>query len=176
MSILRRIAVLERSSMKSEGWRSNGIVVMDATTSAPTKPSSMTTDTIMYNIIRSQTGDLAEIEMILQWAGAGGSAAGSGDYLFGMPAGLKIDGTKLAFYTPLEAGAGGFVSTNIVGFGIFNQAATALDTKVIAFDADNVRLFINAEASGSNGAIASSHAPFTTANQGYYLRFTVPIL
>lgn len=71
---------------------SAGVLVIGATTTAPTKGTT-TSDSVTY----VRVGEFAFITYLYVQTGAG--TAGSGDYLISLPAGLSADTAKIPAYT-----------------------------------------------------------------------------
>ncbi len=190
ISNLNRIKLLATATSVSENvvfsgeagteWTtdSNGVQI-SATTTAPTKATSPNLDKARWTRV-SGSGN-AKVRLEYFDADGTGAAAGSGDYLFKMPSGLKIDTTKLTVWTDVE-GAGNYQSKGTV-IGTFqgNWAGirNAIGT-VFAYDADYVRVAIlmwdGTPALQGTGVLSSGLNPINTHGHSLFLDFEVPIL
>src|SRR5690606_26148229 len=68
-----------------------------------------------------------------------GANAGSGDYLFALPPGDRIDTTKVTAYATVE-GAGIWKSDNVVGHGTTSAVNSSGNVAVVVYDETHVRL------------------------------------
>jgi hypothetical protein len=151
------------SSPAMSDWQDGGAITITATTTNPTKGTT-TQDKVWWR----RVGDSAEIRF--EYAQGAGSA-GSGEYLFHLPAGLSIDTTKMKVDSganPYNGGAGS-VSAAIVG-------TTAGSGEVIPYDATRVRLAVYDSATDSYQRIGSGYFALSNASLQIYAVLTVPIV
>lgn len=151
------------SSLTYVPWTSAGAMTVTATTTSPTKGTT-TTDDVSYRVI----GDMLIAKYTLVMTGAG--TAGSGTYLFAMPAGYKIDTTALK-------GVPGSPATNftsMVGYGHAEGGGTGFAFIVEVYDED--RLFVRAwYSSGSPGDASLMDDSFFSFAQVRNWSFTINV-
>jgi hypothetical protein len=167
--------ILDLPIPNMSGWINAGSFQIGATTTAPTYgTATITTNTIWYR----QVGDSAEIRWEFQKTANGTATAGSGQYLFPMPAGLVIDVNKLKADTAVTVANQANPQDNTVGhFAVFTTAASFVGG-VTVYDANNVKCqgsdtVVN---NASIGGISSGFAAITNAAIGYGITVTVPIV
>lgn len=72
-------------------WTNAGTVQsvgISATTTAPTLPTTTTRNQVLYRQLGPKTW---QVMVVMEWSSATGATAGSGDYLFTLPNGLRFD-------------------------------------------------------------------------------------
>ena len=149
-------------------WVSDGVTVIGATTTAPTKGSVQTVDRLMW--MRDGQNLIGRIEF--RQTNATGSAAGTGDYLFkAVPTGAAIDTSFVTVYTTVE-GSGGWTANSSVGLG-FNSMTSEGTMNVIPYDTTQVRFSENGDA--TSGFISAGHKNLTNTNMAYCVTYSVPI-
>ncbi len=134
-----------------------------ATTTAPTKATSPNIDKAMWR----RVGDSMEIVYTYYAVSATGSSAGSGTYLFSIPAGFTIDSTKISISTTESIGLCGNCT-----FYAFGTSQNFGSCKV--YDTGRLMLALDLTAGGGN-PISSTTAAINNANMVYSFRATVPI-
>ena len=147
-------------------WVSAGVITIGATTTPPTKATTRQNDQLWWR----RQGDSAQIRVEYSATSAAGSAAGSGDYLFGLPTGITIDTTKIAVSTVVGTPYDTFSS-----LGIANYSTGSLLTAggIYAYSTSYVRFFTMSAT--QTGVIGSAYGPLTTANLGISAIFTIPV-
>lgn len=151
-------------------WVDAGTVGIGATTTAPTKGSVQSEDKVRWR----RVGDSAHIRMTFRQTNATGSNAGSGDYLFQMPAGLTIDLDKVASYSTVEGWNSSYNNAFSVGNSHWGNGTNEADGIVVVYDSTNVRIF-GIDTTSSAGTVTNLGYPLTGTNQFYTLDFVVPI-
>jgi hypothetical protein len=166
---------LKREIPIQTNWVNAGTLIIDATTTAPTK-GTVATDEVWWR----RVGDSMEVRMSYRHTAAG--SAGSGDYLFKMPPGYQIDVSKLKVNTTVQGnGFGTIVDSNLGYFFGSNGSVGTIQHQggVSVYNADYVRLNGASHATASNsGEIHSSGAVrnMSTTALSYNIFFTVPIV
>lgn len=152
-------------------WIDGGAIQIAATTTNPTKGNDPTVDKFWWR--RDGTDLYGRLEF--KNSTASGSAAGSGDYLFGaVPSGASIDTTKITAYSSVE-GSGNFDNRNAVGTGTLGRVGTASGYFwVTVYDATYVRFFAG-DFSSNAGVVNSAYWNLNNSAQHYAAYFTVPI-
>lgn len=115
-------------------WMDGGAVVITATTSNPTKGTT-TTDKFWWKKV-GEDGDFR-----MEFLETTDGTAGSGDYLFALPAGLQIDTGKITPNSTVVGNASAFSMTGVVGTCTVSSldAASALSGVVVVYDSTHVR-------------------------------------
>lgn len=156
----------------STGWTSAGTMTLSATTTAP----SFGTATIVTNDVQYQRNSTnARVRISYRHTAAGTATAGSGDYLWKMPAGLLIDTNKVKAYSTVEGWNSSFQSDNSVGVCHVGTGANQAFGRVVVYDNDELRCFADDGASNQQGSISSIGFPLTSSGAYYMLDFEVPI-
>lgn len=143
-------------------WIDTGGLVMDSTSSppAPVVPT-VATNRMLWSRCAA-TAVCIRIE--LGFTSATGNNAGSGDYKFKNPAGIKWDASFITFYTTVVGNSAVQAPTNILGGGAGKISSTATNLSVSAYDADYVRIYYSSSAGG--GMLCSAAGvSFATAPQ-----------
>jgi hypothetical protein len=139
-------------------------MVIGATTTAPTKGTTVR-DKAMWR----RVGDTLEMRFDYQQSGAG--SAGSGTYLFPLPAGLSIDPNKIAL------GAAPAIASS-VGTGSCSTSAdfstSGRELTMAAYDANNLMAYI--DLNGTFSMVNSGGNELANANQTYSFTAAVPIV
>ena len=150
-------------------WSSAEAITITGTTTNPTKGNSPTTDKIRW----TRKGANALILMEYKNSTATGSAAGSGDYKFGLPANLTADTTSISLYTTV-LGTTVAQPTSILGTGTVSISTPNVSTcSITLFDSTNFRLIIIG--GGGSGSPGSSNYPLNNSSVTYTAVFEVPI-
>jgi hypothetical protein len=147
-------------------WVDAGVLSITATTSNPTKGT-----TAVDKMWWRRVGDSMEVRFEYRQTVAG--SAGSGDYLFGIPAGYQIDTNKITFYNTVE-GTGAWTTNNIVGNASVSNSTTNAEGSVLAYDSTKVRI-ANVFETGQ-GVVGSAHFQLSSTPIHYAASFKVPIL
>ena len=149
--------------------RDNGALTITGTTSDPTKASTATIDNFFWR----RDGRYLEGTVSYSQPNATGAAAGSGDYVIELPNSLVMDLEFITAYSTVE-GAGGFTTTNVIGYGIGgNQGTNQYPLVAVAHDSTNLRVFIS---ESGNGVWSSAFAPFSIGAVFVFLTIRVPIV
>ena len=148
-----------------------GTITVDAVTSAPTK-GTVAIDRVQY----ARNGDLGFFRYeYKQTAGSGN--AGSGDYLYSLPAGLSFDSSKVNFITTALANLDSIdASYGARGSGSSNASASSSGTGDFIIPYDATRFRIMAVLLFSNAQPHSSvFYQLTDSQIEYAIEFTAPI-
>lgn len=147
-------------------WASYSLVI-GGSTSAPTQGAGATN-----NAFWRRVGDSVSIEFIYFQSSAG--TAGSGQYLFPLPAGLSIDTTKIA----LGSGAGSASAGNIssVGSGNVTNASNQAALIVGIYNSTNLCLFPVGNTAGTMTQVSSANYALSTTLQSMTFTATVPVV
>lgn len=152
-------------------WIDAGAISIDATTTAPTKPSGIDVDKFYWK--REGKDLVCRFEYKQNNTTSG--ADGSGDYLFtAVPSGITIDTSVLAEFSTVQ-GAGTYVTTNNVGSFSGIGATINFVGIVSVYDSTQVRfMFV---ANSGEGAVGSAGGGYITqnANMFYVASFRIPI-
>lgn len=146
-----------------------GPLVVSATTSAPTKGTGIVVDKVWWQ----RRGSRAYVRMEYRHTVAG--AAGSGDYLFKMPANLKIDTNKHTVYTTVEGFNSNFLNNNGLGICQGGNGANQFFGNISVYDQDYVRFVAEDGSSNTQGFIGSAGYQLSTTNVFYVAEFEVYI-
>ncbi len=145
------------------GWIDAGAVTITATTTNPTKPTTMLTDTIRWK----RLGDTALFEIVQNWGSAAGSAAGSGGYRWSLP-------------------------SNMTGVPVLSSDATGTENETAASNVGTSSFIVEASSQAfypahatsttsvgvwapGTGRVGSGHFALNNANMGYTIRFQMKI-
>jgi len=154
-------------------WVDDGAVTITATTTNPTKPTTVDLDKVWWK----RDGSDALIRIEYYAASASGAAAGTGDYLFTLPASLTADTSVIEEYSNLEGGPGAWLIKNQLGtVSSYNPAASGYNYfgAVGLYDSTKVRFFfINSVPEA--GVVGSAFQALTTTDLLYTAEFRVPI-
>jgi hypothetical protein len=146
-------------------WQDGGAVTIEATTTNPTK-GTVLRDKVWWR----RVGDSAEIRF--EYEQSTGGSAGSGDYLWGLPAGLSIDLAKVQNQNgTATANQRGQPAVGVASYA--DGAVGMLVGSVAPYDATRVRLAVLY--SGANNFINSAICDLNNANSKWSATFTVPI-
>jgi hypothetical protein len=138
-------------------------LTIGATTTAPTKGATKAVDYI--NLVDDNSG-WCQVSMMYRHTSAG--TAGSGDYLFSLPAGYKFDTTIHPGYTFVgqnSAADPGMVSHIPGSRGEVNDSATGCYFLVVVYDATRFRLLQESQASWW-GTTSLSRQPIGSGQYG----------
>ncbi len=139
-------------------------MVISATTTAPTKATTPTVDKAYWR----RVGDSMEITYTYHSSTGTGQNAGTGTYLFSLPAGYAIDGTKINISTQ--------GMTGVVGNFSHASSTDFLDGHCYVHDSTNLVAVVSDESSGANSFVSSTFAALVSSQaRTYSLRATVPI-
>lgn len=148
-------------------WITSGTNTITGTTTNPTKGTT-TQDRVRWR----RVGDSAEIQ--LEYKQTTGGSAGSGDYLFAIPAGMTIDSNKIIFNTVIGGGVGGDGTTS--GAAAAGIVATDAGVGIVSvYDTTRVRIIIRNGGTTATAAIGSSFFGLGNANLGISASFRIPI-
>lgn len=153
-------------------WVNAGATTISAITTPPTKGNSPTTDVVFWR----RVGDSAHIRIYYKNSTSTGSAAGSSDYLFGVPASIgtidlaKVVANNSAIGPPAQT------LTNIFVVGTAFVTASPDGGDVSVYNNTYVRV-TGADMAGttSYGCVGSGFSPMSAAAACYALDFVVPI-
>lgn len=153
-----------------------GTITVTAVTSNPTK-GTVAVDRIMG----SRVGNRVMLDYQYQQSGAGSSAAGSGDYLFALPAGMSFDSATITPYSGAIHTTNVGLATSFVGTAIMTQGTRTSVGACYAYSATTFRVwFAGAAVDGGsliNYVISSAQSGFTeAATIGYAFNINAPIL
>lgn len=163
---------------RETGWIDGGGVSFDATTTAPTKPSSPETDTFKWK----RKGSNMIVQQKLFSSSATGGANGSGDYLILLTGEHFIDSSNTTFYATTEGTGGYIMQGSHVGVGEFSWGGIRFaNTFIVPYSSTSVRAFVRAYTDNTGGfqnmgAYGSGFGVFVSANQSFSADFSVPIL
>lgn len=152
-------------------WTDVGATIVTATTTNPTKASTITTDKMYWR----RRGNQAEIRMQYVQSNTTSAAAGSGDYLWQIPNNMTIDTTNMTVFTTVVGGNTAASYTNTMGSASGRFATSQpWNGPVIVYDSSNVRYY--ALASTGLGMISSTTSfNFVSVNFTLVSAFSVPI-
>ncbi len=154
---------------------SYGVNQITATTTAPTKGS-----TVINDVVRAgqASGDHWRIKGEYKQTAAG--AVGSGDYLFLMPNGLQFDPSKTSFYTVLNNGPNQWPSNVALGSATLSNNSFQGTGVVIPYDATHFRIGVIYDNTSGNGydrgIFGAGVLPFNQAVVSFTYDFEAPIL
>jgi hypothetical protein len=154
------------SNYTPQKFSSNQIISVLGSTTNPTKGTVVVDDLSWY-----LNGSMARIKISYRQSVSGTS--GSGDYLFQMPSGLKIDTSALTAYSTIE-GSGGFVTDNAIGTCLISNGTSSMSGMISAYGQDSFRFFGTDDS--SSYCIGSANYHFGSANLTIMADFSVPIL
>lgn len=146
-------------------WISGGAITIGAVTTAPTKGTTRPYDDVRYRRINGTT---YELDYNYSQTGATGAAAGSGQYLFSLPAGITW-GAGVTQTT--SATLATYVTAVIPTTGqVVNAGGQLRLLAVIPYNTTQFRLVAN-DAAGDFAPVASNYYSLTGAGLGYKVRF-----
>jgi len=154
----------------STDWTDAGANTVTATTTNPTKASGITVDKIYWRRI----GKNAEFRVEYAQSNTTSAAAGSGDYLWAIPANMTIDTATITPFTTV-IGVAAATLTNAIGSGNARLNTLSNVVSVVLYDTTKVRFyFINP----TNGGFicSTSGAGFDTANFSVNVTYSVPMV
>jgi hypothetical protein len=155
-------------------WVDRGLITLTAVTANPSKGT-----TSIDKVLMRRVGDSAQF--LYNYAQtAAGASAGTGDYLFSLPAGMSIDTSKIQLVS------GGFIRSGNTRIGSGTVSITTFGTTgnvdVYPYSATQVILYVSgaqdttgAISSAVDEAVGSGVFPTTTVSSSYKFTFTVPI-
>jgi hypothetical protein len=156
-------------------WVDRGLITLTAVTANPSKGT-----TSIDKVLMRRVGDSAQF--LYNYAQtAAGASAGTGDYLFSLPAGMSIDTSKIQLVS------GGFIRSGNTRIGSGTVSITTSGTTgnvdVYPYSATQVILYVSgaqdttgAISSAVDEAVGSGVFPTTTVSSSYKFTFTVPIV
>lgn len=162
-------------------WVDVGSTIITGVSVNPTKGTA----TIVVDKMRwRRVADSMHIRMEYRQTAAGTATSGTGDYLFGIPAGFSIDTSKVTVLGGVTIGSNVFVTANnAVGIASWtgNGAGVQIPSGfVMVYDTTRVRVVgILTQVAGNNSSMqvaGSTGSPLTVANQQFMLDFVVPIV
>jgi len=164
-----------RADQTNWGWTNFGPITITGTTSNPTKA----TTTVYDEFWARRNGENLDISMRYYHTSATGAAAGSGDYLFAIPAatGCQIDSSKVRFYTTVITAGSAFPVTSGRGTITASDNSAQMVGQALLYDATRFRMAGAWSAgSGSNGrgAVVSNSFHLTQGVLSYNADFSVP--
>lgn len=156
-------------------WIDCGVVIIEGTTSNPTKCSAPTIDKCMGRRI----GDTAHLRMNYKAPNATGATAGSGDYIFKIPVSFcpSIDTSKISVNAVVEGWNSSYSNSYTCGTATFGNTATATqgEGNVVVYDSTHVRI-LGVAAGGVYGSPGSGGFNLNLTTIWYSLDFFVPIV
>lgn len=154
-----------------ETWSTKTPVSISATTTAPTKATTTIDDYVRYRKVGPKE---YEVEYKYFTTNSAGAAAGSGEYLFTLPAGLSFDVTENRLYTSNRgAPSWGYQISGAYGLMVYDFNWTSVG--IIPYDATRFRVAatIGGSGAGLSSFVSSSFYAITNLNISYnfYFRF-----
>ncbi len=138
-------------------WVDAGTITIGATTTAPTK-GNVGWDKIYYRRLGGK-----EYEVIYRFNQSAPGSAGSGDYLFTLPAGLQFD-TTLAFQSAVSFNTGGLFYLGSVIPGQIGHVIDGSNGSMIAqplvYNATQFRIIVSQQSIGAGPVLNTNYAPF----------------
>jgi len=147
----------------SSEWEDAGAITIGATTTAPTKPTTVNIDEVKWK--RDGKDLIATYNYYA--ASAAGAAIGSGMYLFQLPSGLQMDSSLVNFRT-VVSGDGPFDTqgATVLGSGFGNDTSPNIFLMdAIAYDTQNFVLsavLVDNTTVNRVGIVGSAENPLTT--------------
>lgn len=149
-----------------------GVTSIGATTTAPTKGTT-SNDLVRYG----RVGDQARF--IYEYRQTAAGSAGSGEYLFTLPANLRFDSNKTTFFTTANSGAGHIQTPSCLGSIAWSDTVNVSQGTgcIIPFDATRFRVLIvyNNGTSPNRGTWGSTLFPISNGAQSFTADFTAYI-
>jgi hypothetical protein len=148
------------------GWTNGGAMTIGATTTAPTL-GTVTGNSVYYRQIGPK-----EYEVVYKYVQTVGGSAGTGDYLFTLPAGLTFN-TTLPFqnaYTAIPGPTPGWLQLMIPGptqGHIMKETTSAAVLQPVVYDSTRFRLVGLYQASTSPAGTAVTNT-WNTISSGFY--------
>lgn len=137
-------------------WALAGPLVIGATTTAPTKPTTVTRDAVYYRQLGPKTW---QVEGVFAYSAVAGATQGVGDYLITLPNGLAFDQTILtqAFNTAAHSTMtyGASLPGSLVRYSTENYAANSI-SGILPYDKNRFRVHLALNVGG--GIWGSTHA------------------
>lgn len=149
-------------------WFNAGVMTITGTGSNPTKPTTPDLDTVYWR----REGNQVFLRYVLQVSSAAGSAAGGGNYLFALPAGITLDTTVIS---PVATAISGAVRSEAVrsmlsGTGFVNVDSTSVtNVSLFAYDTSHFQVW---RLNTLNDAVGATGATLTNAELSYYFEFS----
>lgn len=157
---------------QNTGWIDGGTITIGATTTAPTKGSTLVRDKIFYK----RDGANMIVSFSYEQTGTTGAAAGSGDYLFSIPGGYVVNADNPHDIDGTAYGSGVFKFTSTAGDGFAsNNSGSSYHCQVGLHSTSQVKLFCNTTVDGVEGVIGSGVFPINTSGVTYTAMYTVNI-
>lgn len=154
-----------RSSAQLTAWIDGGATTITATTTNPTK-GTIVRDKVWWR----RVGDTLDMRVEYEQSAAG--TAGSGDYLFALPAGLSFDSTKVELYTGASAAA---LRQGRATVGHAFDGTTWTHLHVVPYDATRFRVgWVHVNGS-SSGFITSAAYTLSNVTVRFGIDIRVPI-
>jgi hypothetical protein len=152
----------------------NQEIVIEATTTNPTKPTTTLTDTIYID----KVNDLAFLKYNLAWNSNAGAVAGSGDYLFKLP---TYNGIQLEFSPEIPFYTGAITTSGSTWYKIWGTGSISHDSSshiqqlgIVPYDSTRFRVHGSSNAASLN-AVSPPYYPLTLNAGNYNFEFFAPI-
>ena len=148
-------------------WTDAGVITIGATTTAPTKPTTPDYDHVFWK----RAGNLAYVRFVFQVSSNAGSAAGSGAYLFTLPAGIAINTAEI---TPVATLYSTAVMSEALKSAVFGTGVLVIDSSLMdhchgyAYSTTELQL-VRSSASTPTG---NTSFAMTGSEFGYYFETT----
>jgi hypothetical protein len=145
-------------------WVDDGAIVINATTTGPTKPTTPDMDKCYWR----RSGNRVFARYVFQVSSAAGSAAGTGNYLVSWPASLAIDTTVISpvLQTVSAALRSEGAKSSIPGTGIIQVDSTSNSyAQFYAYDSSRFQVWRSGSAEAAWG---SASGDLTTAELSFY--------
>lgn len=148
-----------------------GPMTIGAIVTAPTKPSTMIRDKVLW----TRRGPSGFYRYEYRADAATGSVAGSGDYLYSLPAGQSFNTSSVQLFTGSLASSttGNWRTYGRISHGVDGTEFTFLGG-IVPYDSTRFRILVINNGSVGN-AFSSGSKPVTTANFGWNVEFEIPI-
>lgn len=150
-------------------WEIQSSPTIGATTTAPTKPTGINVDRLIY---RRDGSDLI-VRYEYSQSNTTSANVGSGDYLIPIPTDYQIDTAKVSAYSTAE-GTGAFQGRNSVGSFVGSTSAQSFAGGVAVYDSTRVRFFMD-DTGATRGAWGSAFHGLTATDLFIAAEFRVPI-
>lgn len=162
------------ASSSDFGYTNAGAITITATTTNPTKGTT-SIDRVMY----SRDGQNIKARYQYVQSNATGAAAGSGDYLFALPAGLSFDTNVITPYSGTLFSSSSASIRAYVGSGVMGSGNYQVMVHLYAYDSTRFRA-ITFQAVSNGGAVnsfivSSAAFPLTDATVSYGFDVNAPI-
>jgi tail fiber protein len=146
------------------GWMDAGAITIGATTTSPTKPTTVPYDHVFWK----RSGNMAHLKYTYQSDATTGSAAGTGAYLFGLPTGIafgpSITPVATIFATAVRSEA---VKSSIPGVGAAGTDSVSLDDyRPLAYSTTQ---FMFGEMTPGQEVVSATFHALTAAEAHYWM-------